>query len=310
MFFCIMVVLETGGMLSVSVWKNHQEASQAEAESMQLSVHPTAISVERTPKAADEAALQQQVTRILGADANRFSIYFLRPDREEEPFLYQPRQMSPASMIKVFIMATAMQEVKDGRLSLDEKLTIAEDDVVGGAGVITWYNIGEQMTLRRLLTVMITDSDNSATNIIIDRLGMDQINHYITAHGYKDTELAHKMMIGNNGWKNYSSARDIGHLLTRLYYHELVGEQEDKFMLGILSRQKDTECFPAALPDWSIAHKTGEVTGLYDDGGIFYGADGDFILVIMDEAYTDRQATIESMKELTRYFARTMKKKA
>ena len=74
--------------------------------------------------------------------------------------------------------------------------------------------------------------------------------------------------------------RDIGHLLTRLYYHELVGAQEDSFMLDILSRQKDKECFPAALPDWKIAHKTGEVTGLYDDGGIFYGTDGDFIFFL------------------------------
>lgn len=309
MFFCIMVVLETGGMLSVSVWKNHQEAAQAEAESVQQVSLPLVDHAKRTPRAVDEADLQQQVSRILGNDASRFSIYFLRPDQEEEPFLYQPGQMSPASMIKLFIMATAMQDVRDGRLSLDEKLTIAEDDVVGGAGVITWYNTGDQMTLRRLLSVMITDSDNTATNIIIDRLGMDRINHYAAAHGYKDTSLAHKMMIGNNGWKNYSSVRDIGHLLTRLYYHELVGEQEDAFMLSILSRQKDTECFPAALPEWTIAHKTGEVTGLYDDGGIFYGADGDFILVIMDEEYIDRQATIESMKELTRYFARTLKKR-
>ena len=79
-------------------------------------------------------------------------------------------------------------------------------------------------------------------------------------------------------------------------------------MLDILSRQKDKECFPAALPDWKIAHKTGEVTGLYDDGGIFYGTDGDFILVIMNESYADRQTAIGLMKELTGYFACTLKK--
>ncbi len=307
MFFCIMVVLETGGMLSVSIWRNHEEAAQAEAESMQLPQTAEAM-VERSPRALDETDLQQQVLQILGADAGQFSVYFLRPDREEEPFIYQSRQMSPASMIKLFVMATVMQQVKEGKLSLDDKLRVDEDDVVGGAGVITWYNDGEQMTLRYLLTVMITDSDNTATNILIDRVGMDAINRYIAVHGYPDTTLAHKMMIGNNGEKNYSSVRDIGHLLTRLYYHELVGAQEDSFMLDILSRQKDKECFPAALPDWKIAHKTGEVTGLYDDGGIFYGTDGDFILVIMNESYADRQTAIGLMKELTGYFACTLKK--
>jgi len=307
-FFCIMVVLEIGSMLSIAIWMHQDEGSSVQAES----AHEDRDAVgeeKRAPNARDAAELNRNIERILRDDSARYAIYFLRPAEEEEPFLYQNRPMSPASMIKVFIMAAVMQEVHDGRLSLEEKLVIRESDVVGGAGVITWYNIGEVRSIRELVSGMIMSSDNTATNILIDRLGMDKINRYIQEHGYGDTQLVHKMMIGNGGRKNFSSVRDLGKLFSRLYYHQLVGESEDRFMELVLSGQKDKECFNAALPDFTIAHKTGEVTGLYDDGGIFYGKQGDFVLVIMNEGFTSRGDTIEDMKQLTRYFASTLKKK-
>lgn len=307
-FFCIMVVLEIGSMLSIAVWMHHDEGGAVQAESAHED-RSGAMEEKRAPSARDAADLSRNIERILGADSSRYAIYFWRPAEEEEPFIYQNRPMSPASMVKVFVMAAAMQEVHDGRLSLDERLVIREADVVGGAGVITWYNIGEARSVRELVSGMITNSDNTATNMLIDRLGMDKINRYVAAHGYGDTKLVHKMMIGNGGRKNFSSVRDLGKLFSRLYYHQLVGENEDRFMELVLSGQKDKECFNAALPDFNIAHKTGEVTGLYDDGGIFFGKQGDFVLVIMDEGITSRGDTIEAMKNLTRYFASTLKKK-
>ena len=71
-------------------------------------------------------------------------MYFLRPGREVEPFIYNQRRMFPASMIKLFVMAKTMQDVHDGKLSLDEKITIKKNDAVGGAGVTTWYNAGQK----------------------------------------------------------------------------------------------------------------------------------------------------------------------
>ena len=69
-------------------------------------------------------------------------------------------------------------------------------------------------------------------------------------------------------------------------------------MISYLLRQDDKDCFPAALPYWNIAHKTGEVEGLYDDGGIFYGSNGDFILVIMNDGFESRGETIDNMKKI------------
>jgi beta-lactamase class A len=115
------------------------------------------------------------------------------------------------------------------------------------------------------------------------------------------------MMMGRKGKKkNLSSVRDIGSLFSRLYYHQLVGEQEDKLMLDILRQQHDKECFPAALPDYEIAHKTGEVNDVYVDGGIFFGQKEDFVLVVLSNGKAGRSDAIEKMQNLARYYAGTL----
>ena len=301
-FFSVLVVLEAGGMASAALWQQQEGGIAAQAAE-----NRAAKNVQHAPKAVDEEELTAQTARIIGDTKNQLAVYFLRPDREIEPFVYRSQQMAPASMIKLFVMAKTMQDVHDGKLSLDEKITIKKKDAVGGAGVTTWYNAGEQRTIEQLMTVMITDSDNTATNILIDRLGMQNINRYLQQQGFRDTVLVYKMMMGRKGKKkNLSSVRDIGSLFSRLYYHQLVGEQEDKLMLAILRQQHDKECFPAALPDYEIAHKTGEVNDVYVDGGIFFGQQEDFVLVVLSNGKAGRSDAIEKMQNLARYYAGTL----
>ena len=302
-FFSVLVVLEAGGMASTALWQLQKGSGIA----AQAAENRAVKNVQHAPKAVDEEELTAQTVQIIGDTKNHLAVYFLRPDREIEPFIYRSQQMAPASMIKLFVMAKTMQDVHDGKLSLDEKITIKKNDAVGGAGVTTWYNAGEQRTIEQLMTVMITDSDNTATNILIDRLGKQNINQYLQQQGFDDTVLVYKMMMGRKGKKkNLSSVRDIGRLLSRLYYHQLVGEQEDKLMLDILRQQHDKECFPAALPDYEIAHKTGEVNDVYVDGGIFFGQKEDFVLVILSNGKAGRSDAIEKMQNLARYYDSTL----
>ena len=72
-------------------------------------------------------------------------------------------------------------------------------------------------------------------------------------------------------------------------------------MREILFGQTDTECFPQALPNVKIAHKTGELDHLYSDGGIIYGAAGeDMVLVVLSDGYENRAKTIEMMRKIAR----------
>ena len=241
---------------------------------------------------------------ILGNDEENFSIYLYRPALEEDPIIFNSRQMPPASMIKVFVLAKLMQDVHDEKISLDEKLELKSSDLTSGSGIVNGYKIGTQIDIRRLAELMISESDNTATNMLIDKIGIDEINKYLDENGYYDTQLNQKMMqTSRRGKLNSSSVEDLGTLFSRIYLHECVSPELDEMMVTFLLRQKDSECFPAALPNWRIAHKTGEIDRLYDDGGIFYGSDSDFILVIMNENYSGRAETIEKMKRIAKLIA-------
>ena len=237
-------------------------------------------------------------------DGSEYAVYLRYPGKTSAPFIYNARQMRSASMIKVFILATVMEIVKDGNLSLDQNITLHDYDKVGGAGVLAGYASGP-ISLRTVLKLMITESDNTATNMVIDLVGMQTINDYIREKGYNDTILQRKMMDTDAiyaGRENYTSARDLGEIFLKIYNRQCVSPECDDVMLNFLLEQHDTECFNTALPGLQIAHKTGALAGTFDDGGIIYGgSQGDVILVIMTENYTGEKTVIGRMKEFARY---------
>lgn len=236
-------------------------------------------------------------------DGTEYAVFLAYPSKSSETFIYNSKPMRSASMIKVFILAAVMEKAKQGKINIDKVLTLKDSDKVGGAGILAGYPSGTKLTLREILELMITHSDNTATNIVIDRVGMKTINKYIKKQGYNDTILRRKMMDYDAiaaGRENFSSVRDLGTFFTRLYNYECVNEEYDKIMLDFLVKQTDTDCFPAALPDKQIAHKTGALNGLYDDGGIIYSDAGDAVLVIMTENFTGEYNTIQHMKAFAR----------
>lgn len=248
-------------------------------------------------------SLAEEIMALSSEDSTRYSVYIAYPGEERPPYIYQSESMRSASMIKVFLLAAAMERVKDGSLHMGLPIVLHSKDKVGGSGILGGYPNGFVLRLDSVLRLMITESDNTATNILIDLLGMDNINAYIKEKGYKDTCLSRKMMdfaAVRDGRENYTSVRDLGCLFDRIYRHECVSYEHDEIMLSYLKEQTDKECFPSALPETIIAHKTGELEGLYDDGGIIYLGDRALIVVIMTENYSSRYNAIETMKNMVR----------
>ena len=119
--------------------------------------------------------------------------------------------------------------------------------------------------------------------------------------GYTDTILQRKMM-DFNGRENYTSARDLGNFFLHLYNLQEVGTAYDQLMLEILKDQTDTECLNTACPDKIIAHKTGALAGLFDDGGIIFGGkNGDTVLIMMTENFTGEKIVIGRMKKFAQH---------
>ena len=292
-------------VLTSACFSNEKTASEQQtlptvkAETVEVPSEPEPVP--STPPADRSVfdGVEQKIAQHLN-DGTEYAVYLAYPQKSTETFIYNSQQMRSASMIKVFIMATIMEKVKLGEISLDEPLTINYENQVGGAGILAGYGTGTQLPLRKVMELMITHSDNNATNMLIDRVGMGTINEYIQRNGYTDTYLGRKMMMFMGG-ENYSSVRDLGNFFLRLYHYDCVGEEYDKIMLDFLAGQTDTDCFPAALPGVQVAHKTGALSGLYDDGGIIYSPQGHAILVIMTENYTGGEyTTIQHMKAFTR----------
>lgn len=247
--------------------------------------------------------LANSIESLSNLDRTHYAVFIAYPDENTPPYIYQSSSMRSASMIKVFILAMLMEKVRDGQLSLDDTLTINADDKVDGAGVLSGYPTGISISINKLARLMITESDNTATNILIDLLGMNNINLYIQQNGYNDSKLQRKMMDTNavkNGRDNYTSVTDLGNFFIKLYKHQCVSYELDELMLEFLKGQTDNECFPTALPNATIAHKTGELAGLYDDGGIIYTQNRNVIVVIMTENYSTRSNAIHTIKEMAK----------
>jgi len=154
-----------------------------------------------------------------------------------------------------------------------------------GSGIIKDYAAGTQFNIDYLVEVMITQSDNTATNMFIDYLGMDSLNNYFKRLGLSDTNLVRKMMDFKSrkaGLENFTSARDVAFLLEKIYNNKLINKDFSGKCLEILKRQKARDRIPKKLPsDAVVAHKTGLEKGVCHDAGIVFTPNGDFLICVL-----------------------------
>ena len=188
-----------------------------------------------------------------------------------------------ASLIKIPIMAEVFRRVKDGKLTLQRRIAVTEADKVDGS-ILSMLETGNQYSIKDLLTLMIVQSDNTAANLLIDNLGLDEINELIRCLDLKNTMLRRKMMdfqAGSAGRENVTTAGDMARLLELLYQGAVIDKTASADMLEIMKQQRDRSMMRLFIPDETvIAHKTGELDGLAHDAGIVFHPSGDYILVV------------------------------
>lgn len=194
-------------------------------------------------------------------------------------------RMPSASMAKVPIMAVLFFAAAEGRIRLDETMSVKESYKAQGSGTLKWDKPGKEYTVERLMELMIAESDNTAANMIIERLGLDYLNGYFKRMGLKGTNLSRKMMdfkSRRNGIENYTTAGDMAILLEDIYYGRLQDAASSKKCLSVLARQKVNDRIPKRLPPGMvIAHKTGLERGVCHDAGIVYTKNGNFLISVL-----------------------------
>ncbi|MDR0885725.1 MAG: class A beta-lactamase-related serine hydrolase, partial [Clostridiales Family XIII bacterium] len=179
---------------------------------------------------------------------------------------------------------------------LDVIHSLNENEKVGGTGFLQNMPNGTNISHRELIRYMIVDSDNTATNIMIDALGgFNPINEEILRLGCNETHLNRKMLDTQalaNGIDNYISVNDAGNILKKLYTHTLISELDDAEMLRILSENNNHNKLPALLPsDVTVYNKTGEYNdyGVQNDIAIIENGKGAFVVTVLSQNGIERE---------------------
>lgn len=193
--------------------------------------------------------------------------------KEQWIFKYNEDKVFPsASLIKIPIMIEALYAAQNGEYRLDEKIKIEENTRVPYS-IISELKLDEY-PLIDLITLMIILSDNTATNVLIELLGYGRINERIKKLNCNNTILKRKMMdfkAAKEGKENMTSPMDMAIIMEKIYKKSIINLESCNIMIDILSRQKHRDMLPRYIVDEvTIAHKTGELTGLNHDVGVFY----------------------------------------
>lgn len=200
-----------------------------------------------------------------------------------ETHSYDPEKpLVAASVIKLFIMAEAFRRFEDGSLSPDEEFVISPGDKLPSCGALSYMHDGLRVTALDLVTLMIILSDNTATNLLIDRLGMASINAAIEAMGAQGCRLNRRLFdseASRRGVQNYITAAGVGKMLKALWDKTLISESASEKMLSILMNQRLNGKIPFFL-SCRVAHKTGEDDGITHDAAIVM-SERPFILVML-----------------------------
>lgn len=192
-------------------------------------------------------------------------------------------RMPSASLIKLPILVELLREAEQGKVSLTERVRVDRADVVGGTGQLRHERLPQNVSIHKLARYMIIYSDNTATNLLIDRIGFAKVNALIERMGLTETVLRRKMMdtvAQQQGKENYTSARDITELLTTIWNRRVLTDHSRAIMLGFLRDQRLNELIPAALPPGApIAHKTGTLEDVVTHDVGYYLVPGSELVV-------------------------------
>jgi beta-lactamase class A len=201
------------------------------------------------------------------------------------------RLFPSASLVKLPIMAAIFDKIKSGAITLGTQIKLTRADRVGGSGSLKWVRDGTSLSVMEIIYKMITESDNTATRMLIDYVGMNYLDTAFKKLGLVYTNICPEGMSLASGRlekDNYTTAREMAGLLDRIYSGELVDREASGFMLDVLKHNKSRTRLRKGLPSgWEIGHKTGLLRKACHDAGIVFSPRGDYVIVVMTSEVPD-----------------------
>ena len=275
------------------------------------------------PVTAADSALEQRLEAVAAQMKGHVSLYATQLNTGKTVAIDADRPVQTASVIKLAILFEAMEQVRAGKARWDEKLTLAKGDAVSGSGVLTFFDAPLTLTLKDVLTMMVIVSDNTATNLAIDRFGVDAVNARIAWLGLKDTHLYKKVMKPATGpmpadqpkfGLGKTTAHEMATVMERIGRCELAGPEETSLpgdgaicqvALTMLRNQFYRNTIPRFLEKLDssetgsgIASKTGSLNAVRNDVAIIAGKSGPMVLSIFTYENDDKSWTADNAAEM------------
>lgn len=217
--------------------------------------------------------MQTIIERLEKFEGN-VGFYYKNLQTQEIISYHEDMAFQAASVIKIPVMIELFRRFEEGSLKKEDLVPINPEDKLPPCGALTFLHNGIQVTLLDICTLMIVYSDNTATNILIRLLGIDQINQTLKELNCEVTRLNRFLFDEESsakGIQNYISPIEISHLLELMYQRVLISPAASDEMLSILKNQQINSKLPFFITDSTkIAHKTGEDDGITHDVGIVF----------------------------------------
>ncbi len=218
-----------------------------------------------------------------------------------------------ASAIKVPILMSVYKQAHEGKFLLSDQRKVAPGNIVGGTGILKDLVDTASLSIRNLGVLMIALSDNSATNSLIDLVGMPEVNAMLRSLGAKQTLVQRKMInsaASGRGEENLSTPADAAKILQLLYRGEFINKATSGEIVSILRKtDRRTSRLATGLPDEvPIAFKPGELNGVSTEWALVLLPERPYAVAVMESYKVEGQGeeTVEELSEvLYDYFWRT-----
>ena len=237
-----------------------------------------------TISSAADPTLESRIKPIADAHKGKIAVAVKNLETGESYMLNADEVMPTASLIKLPVMVEAYSQAREGKVKLDGMLTLKKDPKVKGSGILVYhFSDGASFPLRDAVHLMIVYSDNMATNMVVDEIGLPATTARMTKLGLTETRLNAKVFradtrIDQDRGKKYglgsTTANEMVRLLEMIHAGKVVSEDACKEMIGHLKACDDKDKMTRLLPPGTVvAHKTGSVDASKTDAGIIYVPD-------------------------------------
>lgn len=267
-----------------------------------------------SPDTRRDQTMQNLVDDLAAHHHGKVALYAKALRTGQTVAINDEQPVNTASVIKVAIMLESMYQVKEGRVSFGDELTLRKEDQVSGSGVLFLYRTPAKIDFETALVLMITQSDNTATNLVLAHVGRERVNARLRSLGFRLTTSIRPIGHSEQGDQSpelkpfgigRTTAREMAGILESIDRCDLRDKTLCARMIDMLEHQFWRNCIPHFLEDADttevashIANKTGSLNRVRNDVGIVYTKDGPIVISAFTFDNEDQSWTPENEGEL------------